>query len=210
MACVTARHHTGLARAPTGWVVVSQTFPFVPAIVYIVCALPFAQWMLVGHVRAVPAEPAEAAAVDGAGRFRTLVPVTAPLLAPGIAATALYAFGAAWNEYFFALVLLKTPNRQILPVVRTHFTGAEGVAGLGPPAAVFLATLPSLAFALVQRWTAAGPLAGPDGAAAPPVRPGLSRVEGQGGHPALPGVLQRHDRPEPGREKHLDETYRLA
>ncbi|KOG68950.1 MULTISPECIES: carbohydrate ABC transporter permease [Streptomyces] len=183
MAYVMARHRTRLARAATGWVVVSQAFPFVLVIiplflvlknlrlidsliglvlVYVVWALPFALWMLTGHVRAVPAELEEAAAVDGAGRLRTLVSVTAPLLAPGIAATALFAFVTAWNEFFFALVLLKSPQRQTLPVILTHFIGAEGVADLGPlAAAAFLATLPSVAvFALVQRRIAGGLLAG--------------------------------------------------
>ncbi|MEU3411542.1 MULTISPECIES: carbohydrate ABC transporter permease [unclassified Streptomyces] len=182
-AYVMARHRTRAARAATGWVVVSQAFPFVLLIiplflvlkqlrlidsliglvlVYVVWSLPFALWMLAGHVRAVPAELEEAAAVDGAGRLRTLISVTAPLLAPGIAATALFAFVTAWNEFFFALVLLKSPRRQTLPVVLTHFIGAEGVADLGPlAAAAFLATLPSLAFfALVQRRIAGGLLAG--------------------------------------------------
>ncbi|MGW1591124.1 carbohydrate ABC transporter permease [Streptomyces sp. NPDC002386] len=183
MAYVMARHRSALSRAATGWVVVSQAFPFVLVIiplflllkhlrmidslvglglVYVVWALPFALWMLVGHVRAVPAELEEAAAVDGAGRLRTLVSVTAPLLAPGIAATALFAFVTAWNEFFFALVLLKSPGRQTLPVVLTHFIGAEGVADLGPlAAAAFLATLPSLfVFALIQRRITGGLLEG--------------------------------------------------
>lgn len=183
MAYAMARHRTALARAATGWVVVSQAFPFVLLIiplflvlknlrlidsvsglvlVYVVWALPFALWMLTGYVRAVPAELEEAAAVDGAGRLRTLVSVTAPLLAPGIVATALFAFVTAWNEFFFALVLLKTPEKQTLPVVLTHFIGAEGVADLGPlAAAAFLATLPSLVvFAIVQRRITGGMLAG--------------------------------------------------
>jgi multiple sugar transport system permease protein len=178
-----ARHRTRLARAATGWVVVGQAFPFVLVIiplflvlrnlrmidslpglvlVYVVWALPFALWMLAGYVRAVPAELEEAAAVDGAGRLRTLVSVTAPLLAPGIVATALFAFVTAWNEFFFALVLLKTPEKQTLPVVLTHFIGAEGVADLGPlAAAASLATLPSLVvFALLQRRITGGVLAG--------------------------------------------------
>ncbi|MFF1700952.1 carbohydrate ABC transporter permease [Streptomyces sp. NPDC058252] len=183
MAYVMARHRTLPAKVATGWVVVSQAFPFVLVIiplflvlknlrlidsmpglimVYVVWALPFALWMLVGYVRAVPAELEEAAAVDGAGRVRTLVSVTAPLLAPGIVATALFAFISAWNEFFFALVLLKTPEQQTLPVVLTHFIGAEGVADLGPlAAAAFLATLPSLVvFALIQKRITGGMLAG--------------------------------------------------
>ncbi|MEU2617022.1 carbohydrate ABC transporter permease [Streptomyces sp. NPDC007157] len=183
MAYVMARRRGALSRAATGWVVVSQAFPFVLVIiplflvlkhlrlidslsglvmVYVVWALPFALWMLVGYVRAVPVELEEAAAVDGAGRLRTLVSVTAPLLAPGVVATGLFAFVTAWNEFFFALVLLKTPEKQTLPVVLTHFIGAEGVADLGPlAAAAFLATLPSLlVFALVQRRITGGMLTG--------------------------------------------------
>ncbi|GHB19990.1 sugar ABC transporter permease [Streptomyces viridiviolaceus] len=183
MAYVMARHRSRLTKATTGWVVVSQAFPFVLLIiplflvlknlglinsvpglvmVYVVWSLPFALWMLAGYVRAVPVELEEAAAVDGAGRLRTLVSVTAPLLAPGIVATALFAFITAWNEFFFALVLLKTPEKQTLPVVLTHFIGAEGVADLGPlAAAAFLATLPSLVvFTIIQRRITGGMLAG--------------------------------------------------
>ncbi|MEU6119051.1 carbohydrate ABC transporter permease [Streptomyces sp. NPDC047117] len=183
MAYVLARFRTRTARAATGWVVVSQAFPLVLVIiplflllkavglvdslggltlVYLVWSLPFALWMLTGYVRAVPAELEEAAAVDGAGRVRTLVSVTAPLLVPGIVATGLFAFITAWNEFFFALVLLKSPEKQTMPVVLTHFLGAEGVADLGPlAAAALLATLPGLVlFAVIQRRITGGMLAG--------------------------------------------------
>ncbi|MGW0537193.1 carbohydrate ABC transporter permease [Streptomyces sp. NPDC003032] len=183
MAYVMARHRTRLARAATGWVVVSQAFPFVLIIiplflilknlhlinsllglimVYVVWSLPFALWMLVGYVRAVPAELEEAAAVDGASKARTFVSVVAPLLAPGVVATAMFAFITAWNEFFFALVLLKTPEKQTLPVILNRFIGAEGVADLGPlAAAAFLATIPSLViFAIIQKRITGGMLAG--------------------------------------------------
>lgn len=178
-----ARYRSLVNRVAIGWVLVSQVFPFILIIiplfmilrdiglintlpglvaVHVTFTLPFALWMLQGYVRAVPRELEEAAAVDGAGRLRTLVSVTAPLLAPGIVATALFAFITAWNEFFFALVLLKTPEKQTLPVILTHFIGAEGVADLGPlAAAAFLATLPSLVvFALIQRRITGGMLAG--------------------------------------------------
>ncbi|WP_199546885.1 carbohydrate ABC transporter permease [Streptomyces sp. N35] len=183
MAYVMARHRSRLSTAATGWVVVSQAFPFVLIIiplflilknlhlinalpglimVYVVWSLPFALWMLVGYVRAVPTELEEAAAVDGASKLRTFVSVVAPLLAPGIVATAMFAFITAWNEFFFALVLLKTPEKQTLPVILNRFIGSEGVADLGPlAAAAFLATIPSLViFAIIQKRITGGMLAG--------------------------------------------------
>ncbi|MFI7320007.1 carbohydrate ABC transporter permease [Streptomyces venezuelae] len=183
MAYVMARHRNRVAKAATGWVVISQAFPFVLIIiplflilknlhlinsllglimVYVVWSLPFALWMLVGYVRAVPTELEEAAAVDGASKVRTFVSVVAPLLAPGIVATAMFAFITAWNEFFFALVLLKTPEKQTLPVILNRFIGTEGVADLGPlAAAAFLATIPSLViFAIIQKRITGGMLAG--------------------------------------------------
>ena len=173
-AYVMVRFRSAVSRAGTGWILVSQMFPLVLIIiplfmvlknlrlidsrpglvaVYVVWTLPFALWMLQGYVRAVPVSLEEAAAIDGCGRARTLRSVVLPLLMPGLVATLMFAFVTAWNEFFFALVLLKSPEKQTMPVILTHFLGAEGAADLGPLAAAsVLATLPSLLFfALLQR-----------------------------------------------------------
>nr|WP_313885776.1 carbohydrate ABC transporter permease [Fodinicola feengrottensis] len=117
--------------------------------------------MLRGYVSALPIELEEAAAVDGASRPRILLSVVLPLLRPGIIATAMFAFISAWNEFFFALVLLKS-DTLTLPLVLARFVGAEGKVSLGPLAAASVfATLPSLAiFAIVQRRLTSGLLAG--------------------------------------------------
>ncbi|MDT0266488.1 carbohydrate ABC transporter permease [Streptomyces sp. DSM 44915] len=182
-AYVMVRYRSRIGQVGTVWVLVSQMFPFVLVIiplflvlrnlhlinslpglvvVYVVWNLPFALWMLRGYVRAVPVALEEAAAVDGASRPRTLVSVVLPLLTPGLVATLMFSFVTAWNEFFFALVLLKSPEKQTMSVILTHFIGAEGVADLGPlAAAALLATLPSLLFfALLQRRLVSGMLAG--------------------------------------------------
>jgi multiple sugar transport system permease protein len=182
-AYVMARHRSRASRIGTAWILVSQMFPLVLIIiplflvlrnlqlidslagltaVYVVWNLPFSLWMLQGYVRAVPRSLEEAAAVDGASRLRTLTGVVLPLLAPGLVATLMFSFVTAWNEFFFALVLLKSPEKQTMSVILTHFVGAEGVVDLGPlAAAAFLATLPSLLFfALLQRRLVGGMLAG--------------------------------------------------
>ncbi|MGY0023302.1 carbohydrate ABC transporter permease [Streptomyces sp. cg35] len=182
-AYVMVRYKSRVGQAGTVWILVSQMFPFVLVIiplflvlknlhmidsipgliiVYVVWNLPFSLWMLQGYVKSVPRSLEEAAAMDGAGRLRTLTSVVLPLLAPGLVATLMFSFVTAWNEFFFALVLLKSPENQTMSVILTRFLGAEGVADLGPLAAAsVLATIPSLVFfALLQRRLVGGMLSG--------------------------------------------------
>ena len=76
--------------------------------------------------------------------------------------TFLFAFITAWNEFFFALVLLQSSNLTTLPLRLAQFVGIEGVVRYGPLAAgALLATLPSLVlFSVIQRWLTQGLLAG--------------------------------------------------
>ena len=55
-----------------------------------------------------------------------------PLLAPGLVATALFTFISSWNEFFFALVLIQSPERETLPLTLANFVGAEGQVALQP------------------------------------------------------------------------------
>lgn len=176
------RFRTRLTPVALGWILVSQVFPVILIViplfmilrtlgllnsllglmlVYLVWTLPFALWMLRGYVAALPADLEEAAAVDGANRLTVLVRIVFPLLRPGVVATAMFAFISAWNEFFFALVLLQGTS-QTLPVTLARFVGSEGQISLGPLAAgSVLATIPSLVvFAILQRRLTSGLLAG--------------------------------------------------
>jgi multiple sugar transport system permease protein len=182
-AYVLARRPGIFSRVGLGWILLSQMFPLILIIiplflllrdlkltdthtglvlVYIVWALPFVLWMLYAYVRGIPPDLEEAAAVDGASRFQVLVGIIAPLLAPGVVVTALFAFITAWNEFFFALVLLQSAALTTLPLRLAQFVGIEGIVRLGPLAAsALLATLPSLAlFLVIQRWLTRGLLSG--------------------------------------------------
>ena len=178
-----ARFRSRLRPLTNGWILVSQVFPVIliviplfmilrplhltntipgVVIVYMVWSLPFALWMLQGYVAAVPRQLEEAASVDGAGRVRTIVSIVMPLLRPGLIATAMFTFISAWNEFFFALVLLQDPQLKTLPLVLARFVGAEGQVQFGPLAAAsVLATVPSLVFfAFLQRRLTSGLLSG--------------------------------------------------
>ena len=100
--------------------------------------------------------------MDGAGRVQILRAIVFPLLLPGIIATSLFAFITAWNEFFFALVLIKSPELETLPLTLARFVGLEGVARLGPLAAgSLLATIPSLIFfSFIQRGLTSGLMSG--------------------------------------------------
>jgi len=182
-AYVLARRRGLMTRLGLGWILLSQMFPLILIIiplflllrdlkltnthaglvlVYVVWALPFILWMLQSYVRGIPRDVEEAATVDGATRVQILVGIVAPLLAPGVVVTTLFAFITAWNEFFFALVILQSPELTTLPLRLAQFVGIEGIVRLGPlAAAALLATAPSLVlFTIIQRWLTRGLLSG--------------------------------------------------
>src|SRR3954449_2752168 len=71
-------------------------------LVYLTFALPFCVWTLRGFVLGIPKELEEAAMVDGSTRLGAFVRILLPLVAPGLVATAVFAFITSWNEYIFA------------------------------------------------------------------------------------------------------------
>jgi multiple sugar transport system permease protein len=75
-------------------------------IVYVAQTLPICVYMLRNYFETVPVSLEEAAEVDGATRMQIIRKVTLPLAVPAIAATGLFVFMIAWNEFLFALLFL--------------------------------------------------------------------------------------------------------
>src|SRR3954465_4863954 len=75
-------------------------------VTYMIFVLPFSIWTLRGFVLGIPKEVEEAAMVDGSSRFGAFVRILLPLVAPGLVATAVFAFVTAWNEFLFPYVRL--------------------------------------------------------------------------------------------------------
>jgi multiple sugar transport system permease protein len=90
-------------------------------VTHVAMNLAVALWLMIGFFREVPRELDEAAMVDGCNRFSALVRVVLPLVAPGIAATAILISVFSWNEFFFAVVMTRTAQSQTVPVVVSSF-----------------------------------------------------------------------------------------
>ncbi|MFF5224998.1 carbohydrate ABC transporter permease [Dactylosporangium sp. NPDC000521] len=85
-------------------------------LVYTTYNLPFNVFVLVGFMKTLPYELEEAAAIDGAGPTRTFISMILPLTGPGLASVAIISFLQNWNEFFYALLLIHSPEKMTLPL----------------------------------------------------------------------------------------------
>ena len=110
-------------------------------VLYTAMNLPIAVWMMRSFLLEVPKEVLEAAEVDGAKLPTLLREVMLPMVAPGLAATALICVIFAWNEFFFA-VNLTAAQAGTVPVFLVGFITSEGLFWAQLSAAATLASLP--------------------------------------------------------------------
>ena len=116
---------------------------------YISLSLPFAIWVLTTFFRELPYDIEEAALIDGCTRWQALRLVVLPLAAPGLFTAAILVFIHAWNEFFFALIILTYPALQTLPVGIAQFPGEYTMPWGEIAAASTIATLPLVALTLI-------------------------------------------------------------
>jgi multiple sugar transport system permease protein len=119
--------------------------------------LPFVVWMMRGFFLEIPRELEDAAMIDGDSRMGALRRVLLPLVAPGLAATAVFCLIISWNEFLFALVMTQTDEAMTLPVgIAGRVTQYEIKWGVMSAAGI-VAMLPILVFALaVQKYLVRG------------------------------------------------------
>ena len=127
---------------------------------YLIFILPFTVWTLASFFQQLPKELEEAAYMDGASSMQTFWRVMMPLAAPGLAATAILAVIAAWNEYLFALSFESDSSNWTVPVMISNI-GSQSSAYTIPwgdeMAASLIVMLPVIALVLLlQRWIVAG------------------------------------------------------
>src|SRR5690606_22120699 len=118
--------------------------------------LPMALWMMSVFVRDVPRELEEAAAIDGATTPVLLRHVILPIIAPGLAATAVLTFVFSWNEFAVALTLSMKQTATV-PVAIAKFAQDFEIQYTQMAASAALSILPALLLLLIaQRYIVKG------------------------------------------------------
>ena len=114
--------------------------------------VPFTVWMLVGYFDAIPRDLEESALIDGCGRFGALCRVVLPLAAPGIAATAIFAFVTSWSELLFAITFTTQTEMRTLSAGLLFMVGQYEIQWGQLSAGVIISTVPvAILFTYLQR-----------------------------------------------------------
>jgi N,N'-diacetylchitobiose transport system permease protein len=128
---------------------------------YIAFVLPFVVWTLRGFLVNIPAELEEAALMDGCSKPQAYRLVLFPLMAPGLVATAIFAFIQAWNEFLLAYILLSSEDNATMPIWLAGFTNRFGTDWGPLMAASTITAIPVVIFfTMIQDKIATGVTAG--------------------------------------------------
>jgi raffinose/stachyose/melibiose transport system permease protein len=121
-------------------------------LVYTAAGLPFSVFLLTNFFRGLPVELDEAARLDGASEFDVYRRIVLPLSKPGLAVVAIYNAVIVWNDYFFPLIFIRSPQLRTLPLGITSFFGEHATQWDLVFAALTTTALPMiLAFVLLSR-----------------------------------------------------------
>jgi multiple sugar transport system permease protein len=132
-------------------------------LIYSTFSLPFGVFVMRNTFQQIPRELMESAEVDGANLVNTLIRVLRPLIVPGLATTAIYAFLYSWTEFLQALTFLETDGKLTLPIklfnIETSTYGAINYGYLS--SGIVIAMVPCLVLYLsLQRYYVQGLMSG--------------------------------------------------
>jgi multiple sugar transport system permease protein len=119
-------------------------------ILYTAFNLSFAVWLMKGFMDEIPREYEEAALVDGYSRMQAFFKIVLPEAATGIAATAVFCFITAWNEYAFALIMTNRRAQTAPPFIPAQI-GSGLTDWTTIAAGTFLFLLPVAVFTFALR-----------------------------------------------------------
>jgi N-acetylglucosamine transport system permease protein len=93
---------------------------------YVAFALPFSVFFLYAFFRQLPEEISEAAAIDGAGDFRTFFRIMLPMAKPGLVSVAIFNFLGLWNQYLIPVVLNTDKDKYVLAQGLANMQAQQG------------------------------------------------------------------------------------
>jgi multiple sugar transport system permease protein len=112
--------------------------------------LSFSVWLMKGFIDEIPIEYEEAAMIDGYTRFQAFWKIVLPQSVTGMAATAVFCFITAWNEYAFALVLTARRAQTAPPFIPSQIgSGLPDWTAIAAGTVLFL--IPVVIFTFVLR-----------------------------------------------------------
>ncbi|WP_371779740.1 carbohydrate ABC transporter permease [Streptosporangium subroseum] len=98
-------------------------------------------FLMVQFIRTLPRELDEAAAIDGAGYWRTFIQVILPLCVPALATTGIFTFIWTWNDFFTQNLYLTNSDNLTVPVALRQFMDSGGDSSWGPLFAMSIISL---------------------------------------------------------------------
>jgi multiple sugar transport system permease protein len=129
--------------------------------VYLTFSVPFSVWLLKAYFLSIPRELEDAAQVDGATRWQSLVLIVLPLATPGVAVACIYSFTLAWNEYLYAFTLLSDQSKFTLATGLTKLIfGDVFLWGMIMAGGVLMSAPLLILYFIAQRYIVAGLSAG--------------------------------------------------
>jgi len=130
-------------------------------IIFVVIQAAFGIYLLSSVLSTFPNELLEAAALDGAGRWRILWSVVYPILRPTLGVLMVFFFIWTWNEFFIPLVMLTSNDTQTVPIALSSLQGDRMMDAPTTNAGALVSLLPALIFFLIfQRTLTRGVTAG--------------------------------------------------
>lgn len=127
-------------------------------ITYAAFNMAFTIWMLQSYFNTIPRELEEAAWMDGASHYFSLVKIFLPLAVPAMVVTAIFTFINSWNEFVLALTMIRSNDDFTLPVmIFSQVAGRYQIEWHHVMAATVLATVPvAIVFSWLQRYLIRG------------------------------------------------------
>lgn len=122
------------------------------SLVYLSCGMAMSMFILKSAFQSIPNELSEAATIDGASFVQTFLRINLPLARNGIVTSGILMLLANWNEFYYANLLISSPQNRTLPVITIMFNSMFSYNYTNTFAALTVVVLPGILFyALAQK-----------------------------------------------------------